>query len=307
MMSKTILTQVDGFTPLPDLLVKRYGIIAAAVWGRMWRYCQMADGVCRAALDTIAEELDLSRPTIIKHIETLVADGFLFDKTPDLKNKPHIYVDTGKVAMYNRFGFAVNLFDSAVNEIDSESQKDLLEDSIKDTTNKKSIAQRKAAALERKAKQQAEREARDPVLEILKADKQAEPLMEIRCRVETALSLNLSREWDLPKSDWHGYDRLLLEREKETGETIEQFMEWYNADNFRRDGNIWLRPNKIEKVWVRAFAAPADDDRNGIPSPEETRRRIEEQEKGATHGRPANLDQMLRDARARAARERPDA
>lgn len=106
-MSKTILTEVDGFTPLPDMLVNRYGIVTAAVWGRMWRYCQMENGVCQATLETIGRELNLDKSTILRHAETLVADGFFIDKTPDLRNRPHTYVDTGKVAMYNRFGVGV--------------------------------------------------------------------------------------------------------------------------------------------------------------------------------------------------------
>jgi len=137
-MTKTILTKIDGFTPLPDLIVNKYGVITAAVWGSTWRYCQMSDGVCRASLEKIAKRIGVSRQTVITHLEILVKDKFFEDTTPQLKNKPHIYRDTGKVAMYNRFGIGVNeidsgvnLIDSGVNEIDSESQSNLLEDSIK--------------------------------------------------------------------------------------------------------------------------------------------------------------------------------
>jgi len=146
-MSKTILTNVDGFTPLPDLLVARYGVVTATIWGVAWRFCQMSDGVCRTSMDKIAERAGVSRQTALKHIGILVKDGFFEDKTPDLKNKPHTYRDTGKVGMYNRFGIGVkqidstvNLvdstvkqIDSTVNEIDSHCQLDVHEDSIKDT------------------------------------------------------------------------------------------------------------------------------------------------------------------------------
>ena len=151
-MSKTILTQVDGFTPLPDLLVTRYGLMTAAVWGKMWRYCQGKDGVCRAKLERIAKELNVSRMTIIRHIDTLVADGFMKDTTPNLKNRPHIYADTGKVAMYNKFGMSVTVTESysRVTESDSQSNIELLEDSIEDS-NKETGADaptRKPATLE---------------------------------------------------------------------------------------------------------------------------------------------------------------
>jgi len=116
--------------------------MTAAVWGKMWRYCQGKDGVCRAKLERIAKELNISRMTVIRHIETLVADGFMKDTTPDLKNRPHVYADTGKVAMFNKFGMSVTVTESysAVTESDSESHTELLEDSIEDSKQKRDSA-----------------------------------------------------------------------------------------------------------------------------------------------------------------------
>jgi DNA-binding Lrp family transcriptional regulator len=94
---KELPSTFTGFTPAPDHLIKLYGYVTALVWGRIWRYCQMSDGVCRAKLETIANELGMSERTIIRHVEPLVVDGFLKDITPDLKNRPHIYADTGKL------------------------------------------------------------------------------------------------------------------------------------------------------------------------------------------------------------------
>lgn len=96
-MDKTISSTLSGFTPAPDVLIQMYGYMTALVWGRIWRYCQMSDGVCRAKLETIAGELGMSDRTIMRHIDPLVADGYLIDKTPELKNKPHIYADTFKI------------------------------------------------------------------------------------------------------------------------------------------------------------------------------------------------------------------
>lgn len=124
----------------------------------------------------------------------------------------------------------------------------------------KTWKQQRAEAKERVDKQRAERDNRDPIIETLKAAQDNAPLLEMRLRVETALNLNLSREWDLPKSDWYGYDRTLLQRERETGETIERFMNWYNEDDFRREGNIWLKPNKIEMFWRKAFSGNSKHD-----------------------------------------------
>lgn len=92
----SFLTQVEGFTPLMDIVVQDVGLIEAAVYGNVWRYCQMKDGVCRASMQTIADNLSISRRTAMRHIDALCKAGYLKDLTPDLRHKPHTYADTGK-------------------------------------------------------------------------------------------------------------------------------------------------------------------------------------------------------------------
>jgi DNA-binding Lrp family transcriptional regulator len=98
-MSKTILAEVDGFTPLIDALLPEVGVIGAAVFGRMWRYCQMENGICHASLEAIAGELDISVRTVMRHSDQLVKLGYLKDLTPELRNRPHLYSDTGKAGL----------------------------------------------------------------------------------------------------------------------------------------------------------------------------------------------------------------
>lgn len=95
-MSKTILAQVDGWTPVIDAVVLEVGVISAIVFGKVWRYCQMSDGVCKASQDRLADELGLSRATINAHLAKLTEAGYLKDLTPDLVGLPHEYADTGK-------------------------------------------------------------------------------------------------------------------------------------------------------------------------------------------------------------------
>lgn len=90
------LTEVRGFTPIIDAVVAELGLIPAVTYGVVWRYCQMEDGVCRASLETIAEKVGVSRRTIWTHIKDLCDKGYLRDLTPDLRNVPHTYADTGK-------------------------------------------------------------------------------------------------------------------------------------------------------------------------------------------------------------------
>lgn len=89
-------TRIKNFTPLLDDLVRQYGVITAAVWGRVWRYAQQENKVCQAAQDKIADELSISRRTVIRHLQVLTDDGYLKDDTPDLRNRPHTYSVTQK-------------------------------------------------------------------------------------------------------------------------------------------------------------------------------------------------------------------
>lgn len=96
-----------GFTPVMDALAQQYGLIGAAVFGKVWRYCQMSDGLCRASMQTIAAGLGIDRTTAHKHVDALVLDGYLIDMTPDRRNAPHVYKDAKKV----KIGFAVTVDD----------------------------------------------------------------------------------------------------------------------------------------------------------------------------------------------------
>ena len=97
---KKIETQISGFVPVFDYVLSYYkDHITALVFGRRWQYCGMEDGVCRASLAKIAGDLQLDEATVMRHTEKLVKDGFLIDKTPDRRNRPHVYMDGGKVTM----------------------------------------------------------------------------------------------------------------------------------------------------------------------------------------------------------------
>lgn len=98
--SRQITTEVSGFIPVFEIVMHQYkDHMTALVFGRMWQYCGMEDGVCRASLERIGKDLQISRATVIRHADKLVADGYLIDTTPDRRNRPHAYKDAGKVVM----------------------------------------------------------------------------------------------------------------------------------------------------------------------------------------------------------------
>jgi DNA-binding Lrp family transcriptional regulator len=99
LMSKTILMDVDGFTPVIDGLLLDTDLITAAVFGVMWRFCQMESGECYASVQRIADRLGLSYKTVQRRIDILGGKGYLEDVTPHLRYSPHTYRDTGKASM----------------------------------------------------------------------------------------------------------------------------------------------------------------------------------------------------------------
>ena len=83
--------KLPSFTPCFDRVVARYGVVAALVYGAMWRYSQMSVGLCTASLAAIARRAGVSRRTAILYIQRLEAHGLVHDLTPRRRNIPHAY------------------------------------------------------------------------------------------------------------------------------------------------------------------------------------------------------------------------
>ena len=94
-MSKTDIRKVT-YTPVFDNLIDEFGLYTAAVFGRVWRYCQMERGYCHAEQIRIAEEIGVKRETVNRSLKVLVEAGYLTDTTPNRKGRTRIYKDTGK-------------------------------------------------------------------------------------------------------------------------------------------------------------------------------------------------------------------
>ena len=130
-----IQSKIKGFTPLPDSIAETHGLMRAAVFGKVWRYCQMRDGVCKASLETIADGLGIDRSTVSRHIEALCQDKYLKDLTPLLKNKPHVYSDTRKMKFTINLTVAENnttVAQSNVTVAESRMSKDSKKESKKE-------------------------------------------------------------------------------------------------------------------------------------------------------------------------------
>ena len=117
-----MLGEANGFTPVIDVVANELGLVPAAVYGVVWRYCQGERRVCYASLDTMAEQLGVGRSTVQRHLQALCDAGYLEDTTPDLRNKPHTYRDTGRAQIVGMVQAHVSQRDTHVPEWDVTSQ-----------------------------------------------------------------------------------------------------------------------------------------------------------------------------------------
>ncbi|KKM92874.1 hypothetical protein LCGC14_1214040 [marine sediment metagenome] len=67
---------MDYYTPVPEILTKKYGLITAAIYGRIFRFSEEAKG-CYESQGTMAEALNISISTIKVHTRLLVKDGYI--------------------------------------------------------------------------------------------------------------------------------------------------------------------------------------------------------------------------------------
>jgi len=128
---KKVDTGVSGFTPCPDILVKKYSHTTALIWGKIWRHCQMQEEVCRASIQRLATELNLTEDTISKHIKLLEDGKYIKDLTPERRNRPHEYVDTEKI----RLKIQLMMEESTTENLGSDYLKNRHEESTTTTTN----------------------------------------------------------------------------------------------------------------------------------------------------------------------------
>ncbi len=115
-MSRTILTEIDGWTPIIDDVVQEVGLTAAAVFGVIWRFCQMEKGVCMASQTTIAEKLGISRQTVNTCAKKLSEYEFI-EEISDEVGMTVTYMDTGKAGMSNKITGGVKNFDRGCQKI----------------------------------------------------------------------------------------------------------------------------------------------------------------------------------------------
>lgn len=104
-----------------DIVTQDVGLISSVVYGLVWRHCQMKDGVCKKNAAELAEMLAVEEKTIRRHLKKLCDAGYIRDLTPELRNRPHIYADAGKVKISGKV--EVLLSDDDLSRLDFKSKQ----------------------------------------------------------------------------------------------------------------------------------------------------------------------------------------
>ena len=110
------------FTPMFDDITQNIGPLASAIFGVVWRYCQMKEETCWASLGTIAQRSGTSAPTVAKYLEVLVDADYLVDTTPGAKGSSHRYLLGANADRYIKIELDVQPPQEWVDEVDDLSK-----------------------------------------------------------------------------------------------------------------------------------------------------------------------------------------
>ncbi len=103
-----------NYTPLIDLIVDEVGLIGAAVYGIVFRYCQMRDGMCYASHRRLASHIGVSPKTVTRYLNQLIKLGYL--KIGASSMRPEGYVPTN---VY----FCTSKIDSKISRFKIDNEK----------------------------------------------------------------------------------------------------------------------------------------------------------------------------------------
>ena len=246
---KQIVTEVSGFIPVFEVVLHHYkDYMTALVFGRMWQYCGMKDGVCKATIETLAQDLEMSTATVMRHIELLEQGGYIYDRTPERRNRPHEYVDCGKVVMKGSLSAISqkNVRLSQNNVAISESQ--LIK---QDNTNIKQLDDSKPA--------------KDLIDHLL--DMSNFPGAKAEARRNSILSyLGERLHVNTETKAWREFAKY-VDGQQQKGEKIETFVAWLlGQDKFQIQ---YWPPRRMMEMWPQAFVKTDSTNSPYQPLPED--------------------------------------
>lgn len=74
--------------------------VMAQVFGAIYRFCEMRDGICYASKETLGQLTGYTRKTVRENISKLIDAGWIVDLTPNQKFKTHRYTLTDSARQF---------------------------------------------------------------------------------------------------------------------------------------------------------------------------------------------------------------
>ena len=84
--------RANGFTPIFDGVAREFGLVGAAVFGIVWRHCQMRHGRCHASIETMANLLGVNERTVRRQLVMLAQRNFIRREAAPTPRVPASYV-----------------------------------------------------------------------------------------------------------------------------------------------------------------------------------------------------------------------
>lgn len=85
---------VTGFSPVPDCIRDDIDVLAAIVFGAVWRYGRQTSGTCTASVEKIAERAGLGLTATRVRLTKLAENGWIIAK--ERTGQPTVYRDAGR-------------------------------------------------------------------------------------------------------------------------------------------------------------------------------------------------------------------
>jgi len=232
----------EGWTPVLDILAKQEGLTTAAVFGRIWRFCQMEEGVCRASQETIGDSIGVSAKTVQRHAQRLCALDYLEDLTPTLKGAPHIYRDTRKLQ-----ALQVELGQNDLTQVRSESPNSPVAESYE--LGRKVLTDRSESPIKR-GEDRTKKEEREGVAGATDLD----ALPPYQANFQALCDLCV-KPVDLLTKDEKGHfnqvEKFIREKGRGNWRLILKFGEWWYQHDWRGKKGQAPEPSQVRKEWGR--------------------------------------------------------
>jgi len=240
-------TKLKGFTPIIDSVAQDVGLIQAAVYGIVWRHCEMDDHICRASVGRMADLLGVSENTVRRHLNALVEAGYIIDTTPDRRNAPHVYKDARKAKI-----------EGEIKAIEAATQK---EQPHQEVTHREQphqeVTHREQPVTHREQPVTHREQARLPIEgnEDTRQDTSKETTKDNKydgrswfVALAELCAINLKLATTTQKRQL-GQSAKLLKKSGVTPEQIDAFGEWWYTEDWRGKQGNPPRPAQVREVW----------------------------------------------------------